>query len=95
MVHSYGAHSPSRVVVDRLRLLGSDNSRLGLHCLTKRYSIVLSTLTQQGEPKQNGVQWDSVFVLLFFACSNREDITYENGKLVEINIFGNPYKIFY
>ena len=53
LVHSYGAHSPSRVVVGRLRLLGSDNSRLGLHRLTKRYSIVLSALTQQGEPEKS------------------------------------------
>ena len=33
MVHSFGAHSPSRVVADRLCLLGSVNSRLGLHRL--------------------------------------------------------------
>ena len=39
------SHSPSRVVACRLRLLGSVNSRFGLHRLTKRYLIVLSALT--------------------------------------------------
>ena len=43
-------HSPSRVVDYRLRLLGSVNSRFGLHRLRKQYLIVFASLTQQGEP---------------------------------------------
>ena len=47
---SASRHSPSRVVAYRLRLLGSVNSRFGLHRLRKQYLIVFASLTQQGEP---------------------------------------------
>ena len=47
LVHFYGAHSPSRVVVIRLRLLGSANLRFGLHRLQKQYSIVFASLTRR------------------------------------------------
>ena len=68
LVHSSGAHSPSRVVVIRLRLLGSANLRFGLHRLRKQYAIVFSALTQRGAKNPESVSVrDFYFLRIHFS----------------------------